>query len=105
MRFKPVSDTPTLKEQGFYHTPAWRKLRAAALMRDHHQCRECLRHNRITLAREVHHVKPLEIFPALALDINNLECLCHDCHERTKDRSAQNKTPVYIPPGVRVIKP
>ena len=91
-RFKP-----TLKEQGFYKKAVWVKLRNATLIRDNYLCQECLRRKRITKATEVHHVRPLETYPDLALDINNLESLCRECHERTKGRGAAIDTlPVRV---------
>jgi 5-methylcytosine-specific restriction endonuclease McrA len=89
----------TLKKQGFYHTPAWRRLRVVALQRDHYQCQHCLRRSVIRTATEVHHIKPLEEYPDLALDLDNLDSLCRSCHEDTKTRGA-----VVLPQGVRIIK-
>ena len=91
----------TLKEKGFYHTPAWRRLRIKALERDHYLCQNCLRNHRITAATEVHHLMPVEDHPDLALVLDNLESLCWDCHEQTKDHG---KRVVQAPAGVRVIK-
>ncbi len=88
-----------LKKQGFYHWPAWRQLRTMALHRDHYLCQECLRKKRIRRATEVHHVKPIADFPELALELDNLESLCWNCHEETKPRKA-----VHKPKGVRVIR-
>lgn len=62
-------------------------------------CQECLRQGKITPATEAHHIIPLEERPDLALDVNNGEGLCRDCHELTKQRKKDN-----IPDGVRVIK-
>lgn len=89
----------TLKELGFYHKPAWRRMRKQALQRDHYLCQECLRSGKITQATEVHHIMDLEHFPSLALEISNLESLCWNCHEETK----QHKAVPYIP-GVRIIQ-
>ena len=91
----------SLKDQGFYKRAVWVKLRRQALERDHYLCQECLRRGRITKAREVHHVRPLEEYPELGLTLSNLESLCHDCHERTKERKKSAPLP---PSGVRVIK-
>lgn len=88
----------SLKDRGWYHTPAWRRMRQLALHRDKYLCQECLRQGKITPATEVHHIKPLEEYPELALNINNLESLCWECHEKTK------RKPKDIPDGVRVIK-
>ena len=91
------------KEQGFYHKPAWRKLRLLALQRDHYLCQECLRRGKITAATEVHHIKELNDFPELGLDLSNLESLCWQCHEDTKKRG-KDRTAVSADRGVRVLK-
>lgn len=90
---------PTQKEQGFYHKTAWRRLRLLALQRDHYLCQACLRRKKITPATEVHHVKELEDFPELGLDLSNLESLCWYCHEETKH---QKVSPSVA--GVKIIK-
>lgn len=89
----------SLKEAGFYHTGSWRRLRVLALQRDHYLCQNCLRQKRVTIATEVHHIKPIADFPELALTLDNLESLCWDCHEQTKPRG----TPLEIP-GVKIIR-
>jgi len=89
----------TLKEQGFYHTPAWRRVRRAALIRDGYICQGCHRRPAV----EVHHIQELERVPELALDVNNLTSLCHECHEATKHRGFD----VFkaVPRGVRALRP
>lgn len=52
-------------------------------------------------ATEVHHILPVDDYPELALALDNLESLCWDCHEQTKDHG---KRVVQAPTGVRVIK-
>lgn len=90
----------TLKEQGWYHTSAHRKWRLLVMQRDNWLCQECLRQSRITPATEAHHKIPLEERPDLALDVDNGEGLCWNCHELTKQR----KKKTDLPDGVRVIK-
>jgi len=89
---------PTLKEQGFYHWPVWRRARKKALQRDHYLCQLRISPHCTRMATEVHHIKPLEEYPELALDIDNLTCACWNCHELTK-----NKKGKVLPP-VRIIK-
>lgn len=89
----------SLKEQGFYHKTAWRRLRKLALQRDHYLCQACLRRGKITTATEVHHIKELEDFPELGLELSNLESLCWNCHEETKRRK-----PALSVTGVKIIK-
>ena len=75
-------------------------MRIQALNRDHWLCQECLRKGMINTAEEVHHIKPLEDFPELGLRLDNLESLCHACHEATKERKRKSVTV----PGVRIIR-
>ena len=94
----------TLKGQGFYHKPAWRKLRLLALQRDHYLCQACLRGGKITPATEVHHIRELEDFPELGLELSNLESLCWNCHEETKKRGKEKAVAVAASRGVRVLR-
>jgi 5-methylcytosine-specific restriction endonuclease McrA len=91
---------PTLKEQGWYHTPAHRKWRKLILQRDK-VCQYCLKEGKtpIPIATEAHHIKPLEDYPELALDLNNGIGLCWECHELTKE-----KKKIKQPKGIRIIK-
>lgn len=91
---------PTLKEQGFYHKGPWRRIRKKALERDHYLCQYCLKKHKVRAATEVHHIKELEDYPELALELGNLVSLCWHCHEDTKHRKASKP----LPTGVRVIK-
>ena len=62
-----------------YNSTAWKKLRETALRRDRFTCQICG-----TRAEEVHHKIELtkeNIADAnVALNLNNLQSLCHDCH-------------------------
>lgn len=74
-----------LKEQGFYHWPTWRRLRKLALQRDNYICqmreKDCTK-----IATTVHHIKPIEFYPELALELSNLMSVCWNCHELTKPK-------------------
>ena len=69
---------------GLYHSKAWQHIREQALERDHHLCQRCLKLGRVTPAVIVHHVVHLTQGnvhdPRIALDLDNLTCLCRDCH-------------------------
>ena len=102
---------PTLKERNFYKRKAWLCVRRLALQRDHYLCQSCLRAGRHRVASVVHHLKELEDFPELGLELSNLESLCWDCHEATKTRKGRKPKWDYTgppeepgPPGVRIIK-
>jgi 5-methylcytosine-specific restriction protein A len=82
------------KEQGWYHTPAHRRWRKLVLQRDK-ICQMCKRKP----ASEAHHIKPLEDYPELALDLDNGQGLCWDCHELTKYKKKK-----VMPKGIRIIK-
>lgn len=60
--------------QGFYHTPAWRRLRAAHL-RAFPTCVACG-----GPARVVDHVVSRSQAPDRALDPSNLRSMCNPCH-------------------------
>lgn len=65
----------------FYRSKAWKTLRGIALRRDHFSCCRC--NGR---AEEVHHKIELTADnihdDSIALNIDLLECLCHDCHTK-----------------------
>lgn len=88
-----------LKEEGFYHSPEWRRLRKMALQRDHYLCQHCLRAGRIKRATEVHHLIEVERDPSQALVLDNLLSLCWDCHERTKHKRGKQ-----LPTGARIVR-
>lgn len=64
----------------FYRTRAWKLIRAEALARDHHLCQRCLDRGILARAEAVHHIKPIDTHPDLALEITNLRSLCKQCH-------------------------
>ena len=72
----------------FYHSAAWKHVRAVALMRDHGMCQDCMDRMRAGIgvrprrATLVHHIIPRSERPDLELDPDNLRALCAECHER-----------------------
>lgn len=93
------TEQQTLKEQGFYQSIAWRRVRKLALQRDHYICQLRLSKGCTKLATTVHHIKPLEDYPELGLELSNLTSCCYYCHELTKPREFKP-----MPIGVRIIK-
>ena len=75
----------------WYHTQAWRKLRAA-ILRDSPYCVECKQVGIVALAKVVDHIKPvstgqrIEDKERLMWDENNLQGLCDSCHNRKSGR-------------------
>lgn len=79
------------KVNPFYKSRAWRKLRLVILNRDHYLCQPCLRDEELTTANIVHHIKPLEDYPELALDADNLESICPSCHNKEHPEKGSGK--------------
>lgn len=67
--------------QSFYKSKPWRAAREYVLRRDMYTCRDCGGR-----ATEVHHIIELTpdniVDPSVALNPDNLSCLCHDCHTK-----------------------
>ncbi|WP_099157279.1 HNH endonuclease [Virgibacillus ndiopensis] len=70
------------KTDGFYKTVAWRKARALAMERDNHLCQRCKRHKILRPAQMVHHKIEVKEDWSKRLDLDNLESLCHFCHNQ-----------------------
>ena len=67
--------------EALYHSKAWKTVRREVLRRDHYTCHDCYGR-----AEEVHHVIPLDENnindPMIALNPDNLMCLCGQCHKK-----------------------
>ncbi|MBK8477778.1 MAG: HNH endonuclease [Opitutaceae bacterium] len=83
------ADTPALAwAAAFRGSFPWKQLRAAFLAL-HPICGACLN----ALARQVHHVVPLEKDPSRALDWDNLAPVCTRCHaDCNRDERADRET-------------
>lgn len=99
------------KSDPFYHTARWGRARAAALNRAYGMCEDCMDRYRSGYggkprpATIVHHVIPIEERPDLALDINNLRCLCAACHnERHPEKGGGGRQDITRRAKMRVIK-
>jgi len=66
------------RQRGYDST--WERLRKIVL-RENPLCHDCLDRDRITPAKEVHHIKKVREHPALRLVKSNLMCLCSQCHK------------------------
>lgn len=73
------------------------ELRPTALDRDHYECQRCWhnwdseqypnkRPKKLSIAKTVHHIYPLEQYPEYAKDLNNLVSLCYRCHNEVEGR-------------------
>lgn len=83
----------------FYNSGKWRNMNGYIKERDNCECQECKRQGKVSLdiyeknkndrkkiKLVVHHIKELKDYPELALDEDNLETLCVECHNKIHDR-------------------
>ena len=77
-----------------HNSRKWKKKRDYIKKRDGYLCRECRRYGRNTQAQLVHHIYPVEDYPELALNNDNLISLCVKCHELMHDRADNEVTTV-----------
>ena len=64
----------------FYATDEWRKLRWRVLSQSDGKCLMCGRNSSHGIVLHVDHIKPRSKYPALELEIENLQVLCEDCN-------------------------
>jgi len=64
----------------FLSTYEWRRLRMEALKKYGPKCMCCEATPATGAVMNVDHIKPRKPWPSLAMDINNLQILCHDCN-------------------------
>lgn len=73
------------KQKRFYSSKRWRKCRDNYLS-EHPLCERCAMAGIASVAEHVHHIKELDDFtvddPMIALNPDNLEALCFDCHNK-----------------------
>jgi len=64
----------------FLETYEWRKLRMEALKKYGPKCMCCGATPATGAVMNVDHIKPRKLFPSLAMSLDNLQILCHDCN-------------------------
>lgn len=69
-----------VKSPQFLDTYAWRQLRMQALRKYGPKCMCCGATPDHGAVMNVDHIKPRKLFPHLALDLDNLQILCHECN-------------------------
>jgi hypothetical protein len=74
---KPVKYVPS---DIFFKSEEWRQLRYKALKKHGGKCQLCGKTRKDGIKLHVDHIKPRSKFPALSLDIDNLQILCEDCN-------------------------
>ncbi|WP_088363610.1 HNH endonuclease [Bacillus cereus] len=89
------------QKRKFYDSGEWKSIRDQVKRRDNYECQECKRNGSVRVETNeysesakrkkiqlvVHHIKELEHHPELALEIDNLETVCVDCHNKEHGRT------------------
>src|SRR5699024_7948679 len=70
------------KIDSFYKSRQWQQVRALAYERDNGLCQQCKSNGQLVQADVVHHIVEVKIDWTRRLDIDNLESLCHSCHNK-----------------------
>lgn len=65
----------------FYNSAKWKMAREKVINRDGGICQQCKREGRTELFNVVDHIKEISDGGSLT-DKDNLECLCHSCHNK-----------------------
>jgi 5-methylcytosine-specific restriction enzyme A len=73
----------------FYWSAAWRKLRAFAYARDNGLCVRCRQEKRLRKGDVVDHIVPVKEDWSKRLDADNLQTLCHACHNKKTGKEKQ----------------
>ena len=85
------------KLKKFYDCAKWKKLRQKAMKRDNFECQMCKKQGKYHKVNNVHHIKEVKHRPDLALDIDNLICLCVDHHNEVHERYVEGQNKVDKP--------
>jgi 5-methylcytosine-specific restriction endonuclease McrA len=67
----------------FYKTAGWKKLRRRVLANAEHRCQRCGAEG---VPLDVHHVRPVEQYPELALELENLIAVCRPLSQAGLER-------------------
>ncbi|WP_414043064.1 HNH endonuclease [Macrococcus sp. EM39E] len=70
----------------FYNSGHWKRKRKQVLRRDDYICQSCKAKGLIKVADVVDHIIPTKVDWDKRLHLNNLQCLCNECHNiKTKE--------------------
>ncbi|RRG06416.1 MAG: HNH endonuclease [Lactobacillus sp.] len=78
-------DDTKRQQYNFYRTRQWAHLRQQVLERDHYLCRYCKLQGKLTPAKTVDHIVPIEFDSKLKADVDNLAVICGACHRIKTD--------------------
>jgi 5-methylcytosine-specific restriction endonuclease McrA len=72
--------TNNVASDAFLFSYEWRRLRMEALKKHGARCQCCGASPQTGAVMNVDHIKPRRLYPGLALSLDNLQVLCHDCN-------------------------
>ncbi len=75
----------------FYNCKEWRSLSKETMIKNNNECQTCKSKGKYKKAENVHHIKEVKEHPELALEPDNLMCLCIPCHNEVHDRYDNKK--------------
>lgn len=84
---------PPQQQRGFYGSNRWRVL-SLRKRQANPLCEECERFGRVTAATEVHHLKPVAVYPDLRFEWENLMSVCSECHSKLESAARVKHPPV-----------
>ena len=67
-------------QYNFYRSRQWVGLRKNVLERDYYLCQYCKALGKVTSAKTVDHIVPIEYAPSLKAELSNLATTCSKCH-------------------------
>lgn len=80
IRFLTIEHRAITRPVPFYESDGWRRVRYEALKRHGAKCQCCGARPSAGKPLHVDHIKPRARFPALELQLSNLQVLCKDCN-------------------------
>lgn len=75
-----------MRDDPFYHTARWERIRASVLRRDGYMCQESKRYGKAVQANTVHHIFPREQYPQFTWCPWNLISLSSERHNGMHNR-------------------
>lgn len=88
---------------GFYNTTAWKVLRHRRIV-ENPLCQHCETKGRLNAGKVVDHIKPVELFPELALSFDNTQSLCDFCHGlKTRADAIAKRKAERLKQGVKIM--
>lgn len=77
-KIAPRPENPA--SDAFLQSFEWRRVRMLAIKRYGNRCQCCGASPQSGATINVDHIKPRKLFPSLALSLDNLQILCHECN-------------------------